>query len=322
MIETTIIVSIHNLKLSRNTIFPLNDIVTLSNDISLLNNIIQNENVKILLGLNEINFITKNETFLLIKQSIDKNLNDFNEKEVLSQTLSNIQILCQCFWLVKDNTIRSELGHLIYYSDESKSIYLHTNLWSSTLTNCYGNNIEPVELNLEEILLSNSAFSTLAENLYKSININKNAKLTSKQTRLNRAFYFLQSARQSEDIGTKIAHYCSVLESLFSLSNSELRHRLSETVCFFLGNNKKARIEIYKKVQTAYDIRSSIVHGEGISEKFIKNDFKLLFEVSKNTDDILRKCLDKILRNEDLTLLFTEKSKDELSEFIQNIIFK
>ncbi|SHE78475.1 HEPN domain-containing protein [Chryseobacterium sp. OV279] len=322
MIEATIIVGIHNLRLSQKTIFPLNEIATLSNDLTLIQDIIDDENVRKLIGLNEINFMIENKTYILLKQSLNVSLEDFNEKEVLSKILSSVQILCQCFWIIKDNAIRSELGHLIYYSGESKRTFLHTNLWSFALTNCLGNNLESIEFNLEEMVLSNSAFTVLTENLDYNSTINKNAKLTNKQNRLNRAFYFLQSARQSEDIGIKIAHYCSVLESLFSVSNSELKHRLSETVSFFLGDNKDKRIEIYKKVQLAYDVRSSVVHGDGIADKFVKNNYKLLYDVSKNTDEIIRKCFDKIFRDENLTLLFTRNSKEEINTFNQDLIFE
>jgi hypothetical protein len=149
----------------------------------------------------------------------------------------------------------------------------------------------------------------------------ESVKVTSKISRLARAFYFLQSARSSEDIGTKLALYCSVFESIFSISNTELKHRLSETVAFFLTNDSKERLEIYKTLQMAYDIRSSIVHGDGIQSKFLKNDFQLLKQIATQTDEILRRSIKKVILSTELYDLFTTKSRDDISNYIQNIIF-
>ncbi|MFT3678673.1 MAG: HEPN domain-containing protein [Ferruginibacter sp.] len=319
MIKIDVLVGIHHLKLSANSNHQLVDDVVLSNDPEVLNSIFKNKSIKEVIGLNEIKSLHDNETFLHVKTSFDVGIDEFDEKNYLINMLLMVELMCMSFWMIKDNSIKSELSHII--CETGNAFKIHSNFWNAPYSNCLGKN-EDVTFSEDELLLSFSIFPSIFEALHAKEDFDRSIKLTSETNRLGRAFYFLQSARASEDIGTKMAHYCTVFESLFSISNSELKHRLSETVALFLSVSKDDRVKIYRTLQNAYDIRSSIVHGDAISSKYLKNNFTLLKETIKDTDDYIRGCFMKIVNSNDLMKLFTKEPKEKIIEFVQNLIFE
>ena len=277
-------------------------------------------NVKEVIGLAEhYNILNIGLVFFLEEDEKHYSTN-FVERDYLIRFLKLSAFFCQALWMVKDNSVHYELGHLFY--DANNSLNVHSNMWSSSYSTSIGT-VETTYFNKEEIVEAiNILPAVISINLLKKPLENESIRLTSKISRLSRAFYFLTSARNTDDIGTKVSIYCSVLESLFSISNSELRHRLSETVSFFLENEYENKIKLYKILKLAYDIRSSVVHGDGLQSRFLKNESKLLLSTAKDTDEIIRRCFRKIISDEFLYKLFTEKDKDEIGLYFQELIFK
>ena len=134
--------------------------------------------------------------------------------------------------------------------------------------------------------------------------------LKSADKRLARADEFLQRARMTEEIEIKIAMYCTCLESLFTTSNHELRHQLSERVTLFLGQNPTERLEIYSMMKTVYDVRSAVVHGGEVKEKY---KGKTTADISKMCDQYVRQVFGKLYTElsgklpSDLDSFFLEK---------------
>jgi len=319
MLKTKKFSSIFNLEIEENIEMNFLDLITLTNKNDFFEKIFNPEDLKIVFGLNETQSVYNNKLILYNEQTYETNYDDFNDREYLIRFLLLGEIFCQCLWLIKDNSVCFELAHLIY--NINGEIKVHSNFWNSLYTDSKGS-ISTVEFDtkeLEEVFsllpIVFSIYSFTPENISRSVMV------TSKLSRISRALYFLQSARNCQDIGTKIAHYCSVFESLFSVSNTELKHRLSETVSFFLETEGKKRLNVYKTLQAAYDIRSSIVHGDGIQSKFLKNNSELLFIIASETDEILRQSILKILSDEKLLDLFSNKTKDDINLFNQNLIF-
>lgn len=115
--------------------------------------------------------------------------------------------------------------------------------------------------------------------------------LRSGEKRLGRADEFLQRARMTEEIEIKIAMYCTCLEALFTTSNHELRHQLSERVALFLGQDPVERREIYSMMKTVYDVRSAVVHGGEVKDRY-----KALTpsDISNKCDEIVRRVFRKV----------------------------
>jgi hypothetical protein len=282
--------------------------------------LINDENFKLIVGLNEVHFIKSNKIVLINNFDYDGSFIEFDPYPNLEKILIISEFYCQALWLIRDNSVQLELAYLVFSDEKSKTV--HSNFWNSSYSNSKGDR-KHTFFSKEEIIESADILKmVIAIHLDSEKRLKKNIILTNFISRLSRAFVFLKSARTTSDIGTKISIYCSVFESLFSISNTELRHRLSEIVAFFLSNDFDERRSIYKTMQTSYDIRSSVVHGDGIQSRFLKNEAKLLIDTAVETDEILRRCFRKILRSKDLYELFTNKSKEELSEYFQNLIFK
>jgi hypothetical protein len=319
MIITNRIAAIYFLELEEDFTFCFFETLYASTDSKIIDNFFHPSDIISIIGHNEYSSIKDAGIFIYSGMEIKLNEEKFNERVFLINFLVLVELFCQSSWLVKDNAIQSELGHLVYQTNSSLKV--HSNLWHSYYTNCIGKR-EKIIFSLKEIeetiKLMDVIFSVhyIGQELF-----NESVKVTQKISRLARAFYFVQSARNAADLGTKLAHYCSVFECIFSTSTTELRHRLSETIAFFLEKEYQNRIDIYRTLQMAYDIRSSVVHGDGVSSKFLKNEHDLLIQTAIKTDNILRRCLLKIIKDPILLDLFTEKTKDEVNIFIQGLVF-
>jgi Apea-like HEPN len=135
--------------------------------------------------------------------------------------------------------------------------------------------------------------------------------------RLDRATRFLQQARSSEDLGQKIANYCSFFEALLSTSPAELSHQLSERAAFFLSNSPSERMRLFREIKRAYGIRSKIVHGDILSPSAITS----LVDIARNCDDTARALMLKISLTPELSALMNEGTTDALDAYMLELIF-
>lgn len=319
MIKTICFTGLFNISIQAEVEIKILDNLILTNKKTSIPQILIPAQIKNVIGINEIESIIANELIFISKDSLFFKETTFNENSFLKKFLVLTELFCQALWLVKDNSANTEMGHLIF--ENEGNIGVHSNFWNSKYCNSIGN-LDKTHFNNEEIKKAIFFLPLIFSIHYIDLNlINETVKMSSKVSPLLRGFFFLHSARNSEDIGTKISHYCSAFESIFSVSTSELKHRLSETIAFFLAEIQEERLKIYKNVQQAYDIRSAVVHGDGIPNKFLKNDFELLFSTAKSIDEILRKSITKILTHSELTELFTIKTKEDISNYLQYLIF-
>lgn len=134
--------------------------------------------------------------------------------------------------------------------------------------------------------------------------------------RVNISGYHLQMARATGDLAMKVAAYCTFFESLFSTSNAELSHQLSERIAFSLTEDPHERLEIFAKTKKAYGIRSKSVHGDVIQEK----DLKSLIETAEHCDSTARKIYSKIITCTATHKLFNG-SNEAIEDHMRNLIF-
>jgi hypothetical protein len=140
---------------------------------------------------------------------------------------------------------------------------------------------------------------------------NENSKF---DNNIERAMAFLNTARWTSNIPQKITHYMSILECLFSVDASEIVHKVSERVAQYLGESSTEKVEIYKLVKAAYGIRSAFVHG-GTNKM---SDVQLC-DLSKKTDDIIRRVLTKVITKDHVQFL---KSNNAMTEYFNSLIFQ
>ena len=135
-------------------------------------------------------------------------------------------------------------------------------------------------------------------------------RLERKSTRFGRAFYHVQSARHTKDLGMKLVGYCSAAEFLFLSSQGELMHQLSERLACFLEKPSSSRVNTYKLFKRAYNFRSRVTHGATIAAK----DFPEVTQLSSTCDGFLRRALRRLLdEGEGLQRMF--ELAEQLDEF-------
>ncbi|NPW36106.1 hypothetical protein HPR94_19430 [Pseudomonas aeruginosa] len=116
--------------------------------------------------------------------------------------------------------------------------------------------------------------------------------------------------------GFKIANYCSFFEALFSTDTAEFSHQLSQRISFFLLDCPEKRLKMYKVNKKAYAIRSKTVHGD-----MLDSSVSNLKSISLHCDDVARRCLVKIFKNQSLFDTFSSNSKDRVASYLVEMVF-
>ena len=225
--------------------------------------------------------------------------------------LREVQAFLTATWLVEDNSANCELAFAFCQDTEhahSNSLALHYNLHSGAKRVM---SVDKARL-LEICVLHRENFSGIREqDAPTRTNFRKST------GRLSRAMLFLQQARSADDIGQKIANYCSFFEALLSTSSVELSHQLAERVAFFLCDKPTERLTLFKQIKRAYGVRSKIVHGDVLAQGAIDS----LVDVSSICDQTARKLVCKIIASESLTKLFDQSGAEVLDSYMMNLIF-
>ncbi len=244
--------------------------------------------------------------------STDSNVVEFHSEsnkplERLERLLQLCRNLILSSWLIKDNSVNFELGFLKYSIGKATSV--SSNFLASIFTDATGT-IMPVEFSKHELEELAGLFE---KSLFNLILYPKDQK---KYSRLSIVLNYIDAARRTDDLGLKISFYCVCLEALFSVDTTELSHKISERIAFFIGETSEEKVEIYKKTKSAYSIRSKIVHGDMLTSK----SFETALDTSFFCDDILRRIFIKILRSESLIKIFNSDNPS-LDRFLIDITF-
>jgi hypothetical protein len=315
-LDCTFLVTLHHLKIPENLGIgiELDKNVFLTNDDETIKGLIPEKLIPGI-GLSEYRNIINAGAIVYTNAQLQ--IDKFDERLALIKFLKLSALLCQAFWLIKDNSVCTDLGHLIYKKNES--ISLHSNYFSSQYFNCTGETSK-TDFSVDELnLLAHYQyfFFHLSEN---KSNHNYSA-LVTEHNRIQRASFFLQSARSQNDIGIRISHFCSAFECLFSISNSELRHRLAETISLILGKGSEEKGKIYFDIQKAYDLRSSITHGDPIPAKYLKNQYQMMKDVCYNCDEYMRKIFIRLTTDNILYHHLSKSGVEELQKYFLSYIF-
>jgi hypothetical protein len=98
------------------------------------------------------------------------------------------------------------------------------------------------------------------------------------------------------------------LEALFGADDSsEIGYKLAQRISFFLADNPSDARDLFKKVKTCYEMRSTIIHGRW------KDDPKIN-TVMADTEAIFRTVLRRLLENPEMLRTFLSKHRDSLLE--------
>ncbi len=232
---------------------------------------------------------------------------DTSPLEYLDHQLANLSNFQSTLWMIKDNSVTSELGYLIY--DIRGASTVTSNFLATKFSTATGKFVD-VAFNREELRAARKLYREaiiIDENPF----LIKGTRLSRETTRTERALYFLQTARNYYDLGLKIAAYCSGFEALFSTSQAELAHQLSERVACFVAEERSNRLPIYRQIKEAYGIRSRIIHGGILRPSAIDK----LPDIASNCDEFMRMIMVKILRDDETRKVFEARPED-LDEYM------
>jgi hypothetical protein len=177
----------------------------------------------------------------------------------------------------------------------SRLISTTTGHWISSVGSAHINTRHSYELPRREIATFAQYYTLLKSNL---------KPLDSDNNYIGIAYHRYKEALSDRLTESCIASAISCLEALYLEGKDELKHRLCQRVTVVVKQKTKVSgLDIYEKMKTAYDIRSSYVHGV-VSKKTSK------YELSKIILDFARKSL--------LIFLQLQKTKNK-KEFITMI---
>jgi hypothetical protein len=128
MVSTNRLASIYYLTIEPNSTFTILPDFILSNDRTLIEKFFTPDNIQFVIGLNEFHSIMNNQVFVSSDMQIDIDENTFHDRTHLITFLVLTEFFCQALWLIKDNSVQSELGHLKYKGETRYSI--HSNFWN------------------------------------------------------------------------------------------------------------------------------------------------------------------------------------------------
>lgn len=287
----------------------LDDITFISNDSSIIKELIPAKAIESIGNL-EYDELLNAKTIIYSKEVL---LNDVSPEDYLDDRLFFVQSFLSSIWLEMDNSIDFELGFVFFEKDREQGIssnYLAVSYTNSqvehTISTLSRSKLKDIRSFYRDKLM-------YVKNSYKE---RGETQLLKKNSRFEIAFYHVQGARSESDIGVKISKYCSALEALFSTSQAELSHQLSERLAFCISKTPEERLDNYKKSKKAYGVRSKVVHGSRIKDR----DLPELKETSLFCDSSLRTIMTNILTDENLYKNFSS-SNEVLDKYMLNLIF-
>lgn len=316
------ITNVFNLKIEGD----LGDGINLFHGIKITNNkafikTLLSQNLLEVIGQLEFNAILNADVILYSINS--QNVTGDNIDEITCNNLAYCKMFLTDLWLVKDNCADIMMGFIQYpFYNEMKIILLdspiiHSNLMSSSYSNSKGSSQEITVFKVEDF---NKVVERYANDNIVRMNFTESSEkkslLEKGIQRITIGVLFLQTARSQSDLGIKISQYCSALEALFSSDNTELTHKLSERIAYFLEKDKNKRLLLFKQIKDIYTIRSQVVHGSAITKKY--ND---LTRISESADTILRRIFLKLIENPNLDVYFRKNNTELFNNYMTNLIF-
>ncbi len=296
--------------ISRLALLPGVDIIT---DRKSIKSII-NKDFKKFAGVIEYDYYLKAGHILYMESTDESIFDGAGSHGALLSWLSWVGMLLEDVWLIKDNAVICESAFCRLVDNgvvEWTSNYLNTHV-----SNSVGLKGEGVDFSVSELLRWRDISHKLQTYRFDKSSTSYHSFTDKSYSRVSRATRFIGAARLDGHPATKIAHYCSALESLFSTDSSELTHKLSERVALFLRDNSYDPISVFKEVKSYYGIRSKVIHGDDISKKKAEQ----LPVLSDNCDVLLRSIMNIIISNPDYIQLF-DGPKEAFEEYFQNKMF-
>ncbi|KJF91902.1 HEPN domain-containing protein [Photobacterium leiognathi] len=287
--------------------------IDITNNKKLISNIIDSE-FKEVAGIIEYEHF-KNAANIIYCE-IDETI--FNKGEDSHQALYVwlvwLKMLLNDLWFLKDNAVVCEAA-FCKLTDSNHSSWTRNNLTAPTYVSS-GVSFQNTEMTIEELKQWDEKSHQIQSYLCNTKSTFKDSFTNTNFSRIGRSMRFIEAAARERHPAVKLAHYCSAFESLFSTDNSELTHKLSERVAFFLKDFGFNPVEVFDDLKSFYVIRSKVTHGDSLKT----NKEQSLSSLSQKCDNYLRVTLNIILSDSELMALFDGK-KEPFEQFFKKKLF-
>lgn len=221
--------------------------------------------------------------------------------EALFTWLVWLEYLLSDLWFIKDNTVVCEVA-FCSLTDQSSEEWTKNSLVFSTFLST-GESMQTVDFSIEQLKQWNKKSEQIQAYLFSSNSTFKDSFTNTNFSRLGRSLRFIKAASRERHPAVKLAQYCSALESLFSTDSSELSHKLSERVAWFLKQYGHDPIVVYDEIKSFYNVRSKVIHGDTLKT----NKEQTLPNMSKKCDEYLRIILNSIFDTPEYLAIFDGK---------------
>lgn len=263
-------------------------------------------------GLNAIPILELYPYFLSIldREYILSTVDVKSEERLSEKKLELLQFFIFCLWFVKDNSANTD--QLYTYVRENQIVFSRTRTitfcnakgeYSNTVFNmddlneakdiCFKiHNLRSIEVKRSEEAnnIGKTNYNKIQAGDYNFIQYNS-------QNRIDRALLFLYLARGNSYLPLKIFFYIGIFESLFTTDNSEVSHKVTERITIYLSGNSDCKLNNFKAIKSAYDVRSKFVHGQLFDRKKIKTKDDLIL-LTEHIDNLTREVLKKIIKTD------------------------
>jgi hypothetical protein len=226
-------------------------------------------------------------------------------------SLSRVQQFLHSLWVVKDNAAFEDRGWTITLLGPTRH-HIHNNHWNARKFMADGSRRE-VQFDRNDLRLARLAVPDASPRYL--FETGDPTALTEQAGRVSRFVYFVQCARDTDDIALKIVQYFSALEALVSSSSAELTHQVSERVASLLEPPGQARIALFQRLRRGYGIRSQAVHGSGFRSK----SQDALRNSAIEVDETCRIILRKIYSDNHIADIF-DLANENFASFFHNLI--
>lgn len=259
----------------------------------------------------------------------ENDFKDITSKEEITRLARRAVNMCydaiidQLFflWFVKDNSISLDFISGIIDEKEiivvTKCLILYTNRFGEFEAEKFSEYELKKALEIQQKY--NSIFQPKRESfkdIVNKIDTNYNTTSYNEHNRIQRSIKFLQALRATVFLPQKISLYIPIFECLFSIDATEISHKVSERIAYYLGSNKEERLEIFKTTKECYDLRSKFFHGSDLGKSH--NTFESQKILAEKVDEICRKILLKVIHEDSSIFLDT---KPNLQFFFDSLLF-
>ena len=270
------------------------------------------------LGETRYNSMRKKAKLIFIGESSDdeksfKYFSNFGTQEEVKKFIDNYYyqqtidssdisiIFSTAIWLLKDSAVSPAQFSLVAFEAGWHSNFNRQVMYTNSLGKFESIKLSNMEL---ETVMSNFIllfpYLALLENNFNEVPSSSQSgdttfyeidkALSTKQQSFTKTLLYIQKARLTGDISSKVAHYMSALQGLFAVK-TDISFNLSRITASLIAKDDRDKECIIKDIEGAYGIRSEETHG------YSEDDKVKIRKISKKIDSYVRRIIKKVFRN-------------------------